>query len=103
MDGGRSPQHIAQLVAAQLNCPDQADAVGQAGVHLQEGKVAHSSEDPYNHSVVTVVRFLSPSAGCMDYQVTGSPFEQTQVLAHLADHWADHCIVIRQDAQPLKS
>jgi hypothetical protein len=86
VDEGRSPQHIAQLVAAQLHCLDLVDGVGQVAACLREAKVSHLSVVPCNHSghsVVMVSRFLSPSAGCMGYQATGLPFDRTQVLAHL--------------------
>jgi hypothetical protein len=70
VDGGRSPQHIAQLVAVQLHCLDLVDGEGRVAACLQEVKVSRLSEVPYSHSVVMVFRFLSPSAGCMDCQVT---------------------------------
>ena len=77
MDGGRSPQHIAQLVAAQLNCPVLAGGVGLAAARLQEVTADRyrSPEAPYNHSVVTVSHSLAQAADYMGSQAIDLFFE----------------------------
>jgi len=105
VDGGRSPQHIAQLVAAQLHCLDLVDGVGQVAACPQEVKVYHFrlSEVAYNHSVHSVVMvfyFLFPSEGCTGYQVTDLPFEHTLVLVLVLVHLVDRHIAARRGAQP---
>jgi len=98
VDGGRSPQHIVQLVAVQLHFPVQEDDEALAAARLQVAKVDHLLVVPCNHSEAMDVHFLSLTADYKDAQVIDLLFagilhrlEDQEVLAAL--HTVVHPVV----------
>jgi len=107
VDGGRSPQQIAQLVAVQPHCLVLADVEALVAASLPEAKDGRSLAAPYTHLVVKVSHFLSRLSlieGCMDDQVIDLAYvEKARHLRGEVDP-VDHLHTeVHQDVQQSRS
>jgi len=92
-------QHIAQLVAVQLNFLDREGDVELVAAYLQEVRAVHCSSDLHTHSEVMVYHSLFPSEDYMDCQAIGLLFVD---MAHWG-RFVVHHIATHQDVQSSES